>query len=183
MKTQSSYQNPPRTAMEVFNLLPEGTLCEVVENQLYMSPSPNRKHQDLSGRIFNALYNYAELNKSGKVYYAPIDVFIEPQRNAFQPDIIFVSNSNASILSDRGIEGAPDLVVEILSKSNTSHDTVLKKPVYERCGVKELWFVDPQKRSVTGFALRRGKYHPIPSLPKLISFRLLDLKVDLSKDL
>ncbi len=165
--------------MEVFNLLPEGTMCEVVENQLYMSPAPNRKHQDLSTIILGEIYEYLKRNPIGKVYHAPIDVFIEPQRNAFQPDIVYVSNSNASILSDRGIEGAPDLVVEILSKSNTSHDTVRKKPVYERCGVKELWFVDPQKRSVTGFALTRGKYHPLSSPSKVISFRLLDLKIDL----
>lgn len=183
MKEQSVYRNPPRTAMEVFNLLPEGTLCEVVENQLYMSPAPNRKHQDISMIISTAIYNFIKSSQAGKVYSAPIDVFIEPNRNALQPDIVFVSNENASILSDRGIEGAPDLVVEILSKGNAEHDTIKKKTVYERCGVKELWYVDPMKGHTYGFVLEKKKYRSIGKPSKTISLRMMELKINLSKEL
>lgn len=183
MKHQAAYQPPPRTAMEVFQLLPEGTLCEVVENQLFMSPAPNRKHQKLSWIIVRAIGAYIETRKSGEIYYAPIDVFMEPGRNAFQPDIVFVANENASILSDRGIEGAPDLVIEILSKGNAEHDTVKKKSVYERCGVKELWYVDPMKKKVYGFTLANGKYKSLGKPSKTLALRMFELKVDLKKEL
>ena len=167
--------------MEVFNLLPEGTLCEVVENQLYMSPAPNRLHQEISMLIATAIYNYIMRNGAGKVYSAPIDVFIEPDRNALQPDIVFVSNANASILSERGIEGAPDLIVEILSKGNAEHDTVKKKKVYERCGVKELWYVDPMKRHVYGFILDKGKYRAIGKPSKMLTLRSFNLTITLQE--
>ncbi len=183
MKEQSIYRNPPRTAMEVFNLLPEGTLCEVVENQLYMSPAPNRKHQQLAAVLFRRLAAHIEQEKLGESYFAPIDVFIEPNRNALQPDIVFVSNKNFSTLSDRGIEGAPDLVIEILSKGNAEHDTIKKKTVYERCGVKELWYVDPMKKHAYGFVLKKGKYRPVGKPSKTIVFRMFDLKIDLKKEL
>ncbi len=183
MKEQIVYIPPPRTAMEVFEILPEGTLCEVVENQLFMSPAPNRKHQEISMFISNEIYNYLKENEKGAVYSAPIDVFLEEDRNAFQPDIIFVSNENASILSDRGIEGAPDLVIEILSKGNIEHDTVKKKAVYERCGVKELWYVDPMKKNTYGFILEKGKYKSLGKASKIIRFHSLNLEVDLSKTL
>ncbi len=180
MKYQAAYQPPPRTAMEVFNLLPEGTLCEVIENQLYMSPAPKRKHQQLSRIIVKAMLDYIELTNVGELYYAPIDVFIEPGRNAFQPDIVFVSAENASILSDRGIEGAPDLVVEILSEGN-KHDTVKKKAVYERCGVKELWYVDLMKRHAYGFILDKRKYRSLGKPSKSLFIRSFELKITLQE--
>jgi len=183
MKSEQIYRQPPRTAMEVFNLLPEGTLCEVVENQLYRSPAPNRKHQDISMTISTAIYNFIKSSQAGKVYSAPIDVFIEPNKNALQPDIVFVSNENASILSDRGIEGAPDLVIEILSKGNAEQDTIKKKVVYERCGVKELWYVDPMKGHAYGFILEKGKYRSVSKPSKIISLHMMELKINLSKEL
>jgi len=183
MQERIRYHAPPRTAMEVFNLLPEGTLCEVVENQLYMSPAPNRLHQKISLKIVGEIFEFLKKQSVGEVYFAPIDVFIEPDRNALQPDIVFVSNANASILSERGIEGAPDLIVEILSKGNAEHDTVKKKKVYECCGVKELWYVDPMKKQVYGFALLKGKYKPLGKPSKVLAFRMFDLNIDLKKEL
>ncbi len=181
MQERIKYQEPPRTAMEVFHLLPEGTLCEIIENQLYMSPAPNRKHQKLSWVIVKAIGEYIEKEKLGEIYYAPIDVFIQPGRNTFQPDIVFVSTENASLLSDRGIEGAPDLVVEILSEGNKQHDTVKKKAVYERCGVKELWYVDPMKRYTYGFILEKGKYRAIGKPSKMLTLRSFNLTITLQE--
>jgi len=183
MKENSTLPYPPRTAMEVFNLLPEGTLCEVVENQLYMSPAPNRQHQQLSMMIASILFQYVKNNQLGEVYAAPIDVFIESDTNAFQPDILFISNNNKHLLSNRGIEGAPDLVIEILSPSNNIHDSVTKRAVYERCGVKELWYVDPEKHSVYGLQLKNGKYEMIAEPSQLMVFKTFSLQIDLSKEL
>lgn len=171
----------PKTAIDVFNLLPEGTLCEVLENQLFMSPAPNRLHQEISAIIFNKIFNFVSENNLGKTYSAPIDVFIDPPKNAFQPDIIFIAKENFHLLSNRGIEGAPDLVVEIMSLSNEAHDAVVKKAVYERCGVKEFWLINPIEHVLNGFELINGKYISIESPSQIVTFKMFDLTIDLQE--
>lgn len=182
MRTSNSFQQPPRTAVEVYSLLPEGTRCEVVENQLYMSPAPIRKHQRISAVIQAKLFSFVEENGLGEVYDAPTDVYID-EKNIFQPDIFFISNKNKKALTYKGIEGAPDLVIEILSPSNSDHDAVRKKAVYERCGVQEFWIVDPEARTVYGYLLIKGKYQSIGRASKTLRFKAFDLAIDLSKEL
>jgi len=80
------------------------------------------------------------------------------QKNAFQPDLIFISNANFYKIEEDGLHGAPDLVIEILSPSTAKYDLRKKKAVYERCGVKEYWIVDPTTKSVTGYALRENRF-------------------------
>lgn len=182
MRFSNSFQQPPRTAVEVYSLLPEGTRCEVVENQLYMRPAPIRKHQRISGIIQSKLFAFVEENGLGEVYDAPTDVYID-EKNIFQPDIFFVSNKNRKALTYKGIEGAPDLVIEILSPSNSDHDSVRKKAVYERCGVKEFWIIDLEARSVHGFILNKGKYQSIGRASRALRFKTFDFAIDLSKEL
>ncbi len=79
---------------------------------------------------------------NGIIIVAPMDVHMDEQ-NTVQPDLIFIRNENSSIISNRRIEGVPDLLVEILSPSSGSHDKVRKKALYERFGVQEYWIVDP----------------------------------------
>lgn len=183
MNIATAYNNViPKTAIDVFNLLPEGTLCEVVENQLFMSPAPNRMHQEISAIIHGEIYAFLKKAKHlGKVYAAPIDVFIDPPKNAFQPDIIFIATENFHLLSNRGIEGAPDLVVEIMSLSNEDHDAVIKKAVYERCGVNEFWLINPIEHIVNGFELVNDKYIAIESPSQIVTFKMFDLSIDLKE--
>jgi Uma2 family endonuclease len=154
---QEMIQNPPRTILEVFKMLPEGTRAELIEGILYMSPAPFLDHQDASITIGSLLFTFVRKQKLGRVFAAPIDVFLDHE-NVFQPDIIFVSKSNQTILRKEGVFGAPDLVIEILSPGTRKFDLVKKKKIYEKSGVKEYWVVDPATKECTGFQLIKGEF-------------------------
>lgn len=87
---------------------------QLIEGDLYMAPAPNRYHQDISVNIQFIIRAYPEKHPIGKLYDAPFDVYLN-ENNVFQPDLVFVSKKNSSILTDAGAEGAPDFIVEILS--------------------------------------------------------------------
>jgi Uma2 family endonuclease len=154
---QEAILHPPRTLLEVFKMLPEGTCAEIIDNSLYMSPSPTIDHQDVSTGLSSQIYLHVVKKKLGKVFAAPLDVYLS-KTNVFQPDIIFVSNQNEAILKKDGVYGAPDLVIEILSTGTKKLDLTKKKDAYEKAGVKEYWVVDPQTREAIGFTLLKGKY-------------------------
>lgn len=148
---------PPRTAMEVFELLPEGTLCEVIENQLYMAPPPNDSHQKTSVVLLLQIGNFITNNELGEVRHAPYGVYLDDE-NVVEPDLLFISKENLGLIKKNGFHGAPDLIIEILSPSNERHDTVTKKNLYEKFGVKEYWIVDPEAKTATGYEWREGKF-------------------------
>ncbi len=137
------------TAMDYFNL-PEGSPYQLIEGELIMTPSPFTEHQAISRNLEMLIFNHTKQNKSGFVYYAPIDVYLD-NNNAYQPDIIFISNKNKGIIKKSGIDGAPDLVIEILSQSNAYYDKKVKKDVYERNGVMEYITVEPKTKSIDIF--------------------------------
>jgi len=150
-------ERPPRTIMEVYKMLPEGTLAELINNTIYMSPSPVRQHQRLATHLTSLMNLFVTENSLGEVYAAPFDVYLDETSNAVQPDIIFVASNNLGIIRQH-IHGVPDLVVEILSDGSREHDTNRKKVLYEKFGVKEYWIVDPQTKEAVGFELQNGIY-------------------------
>ncbi|MHB8232669.1 MAG: Uma2 family endonuclease [bacterium] len=137
------------TAKDYFNL-PEGSPYQLIEGELIMTPSPYTEHQAISRNLGVLIANHVKKNKLGYVYYAPIDVYLD-NKNAYQPDIIFISNKNKDIIKKTGIDGSPDLVLEILSQSNAYYDKKIKKAVYERSGVLEYIIVDPETKSIDVF--------------------------------
>jgi Uma2 family endonuclease len=150
---------PPRTMMEVFKSLPEGTLAEIIDNQLYMSPSPIFRHQKTIQEIFRKLCTEVTDIGKGEVMIAPYDVYLDEVQNAVQPDIIVVLNPNRKIIDESGhIHGVPDVLIEVLSPGNRDHDLILKKQLYERVGVKEYWIVDPDTKSTLVYELTPSGY-------------------------
>lgn len=143
---------PPRTMMEIFQNLPEGTLIQLIENNLVMSPSSKDKHQEVLGELYFHLRTHVRSKKLGKVRIAPYDVYLD-RENAYQPDLMFISNENLYKIEENGLHGAPDLVIEVLSPSTAKYDNGKKKVVYERCGVNEYWIVDPATKIATGYRL------------------------------
>ncbi len=141
-----------------FRALPEGTLCQLIEGELVMTPSPIYYHQHISIRLASELLRFVEQRGLGTVVTAPMDVHLT-ETEAYQPDILFISNERAGIIEER-IEGAPDLVVEVLSPStgyapNESEEVLLgcydlthKRRVYQEAGVEEYWIVDPMEKTV-----------------------------------
>src|ERR1700722_13506557 len=133
--------------------MPEGPpYYQVIEGDLIMSPSPNIYHQEILGRIYSLISQFLDKHPLGKVYFAPVDVFLG-DINVYQPDILFISNQRRSIITGQGIEGAPDLVVETLSPSTARYDKGSKRKIYARFGVKELWLVGPDERTVQVYFL------------------------------
>ena len=125
-----------------------------------MAPAPNRFHQDISLNLVLILAPYVRQQGTGKLYEAPFDVYLDNE-NVFQPDIVFVSNERSAILTKAGAEGAPDLVIEILSKRTREIDTGVKLKVFARCGVRELWVVDPEPRTLSIFELQSDTETPV----------------------
>src|SRR4030095_14505788 len=111
----------PKTLVDVYRLLPEGTPIQVINNQFYMSPSPRFDHFAVSREIFRNMDLFVRQNNLGDVIYAPVDVSLG-DKSAVQPDIFFISNANNDIIKEDGIYGAPDFIVEILSPRNRNAD-------------------------------------------------------------
>ncbi|MFN7259853.1 MAG: Uma2 family endonuclease [Cyclobacteriaceae bacterium] len=108
--------------MEVFKMLPEGTRCELIEGIIYMSPAPTINHQDAVLSLGSEVLQFAKKKNLGKIFISPVDVYLDSHKNAFQPDLVFISNNRLNIIKEDGIYGAPDLVVEILSPGTKSFD-------------------------------------------------------------
>lgn len=97
--------NKPKTMVDIYRLLPEGTPIQVINNRFFMSPAPNFKHFSISKSIFKKLDVFVEEHNLGIICYAPVDVFLG-NTNAVQPDIFFISKNNEGIVKEDGIYGA-----------------------------------------------------------------------------
>jgi Uma2 family endonuclease len=154
-------QYPPKTIMEVFKSLPEGTLAEIIEGKLYMSPGVKTSHQRVHKCLFKQLEAIVEGGGLGELWYAPHDVFLDEHSNVVQPDLYVISNDQLRLVDEDGIHCSPIFIIEILSPSNKKHDTITKKSLYEMFGVKEYWIIDPQTKQSTGYLLKDGIYSPL----------------------
>jgi len=170
---------------EDYCLLPEDRRYELIEGEFFVVPSPSVIHQRISANLEELLRRYVKEKECGEVLDAPLDVLLSPQ-DVVQPDIMFISKERAHIVTDANIQGAPDLVMEILSPSTAERDRTVKKKLYARYGVKELWLVNPGAQTVEIFSLEEGEEKP----PRLyarsdrrpaVSPLLSDLSVDLDR--
>ncbi len=166
-------KSPPRTILEVWESLPEGTLCQVINNTLVMSPAPSDNHQKLLVKLISKIYLFVEENDLGEVRVSPYDVYFD-RENIFQPDIVFITKENTHLIKERGLFGAPDLVIEILSPSNEGYDKKDKKQVYEKYGIKEYWIIEPYEKTVTGFTLIKNKFVQTSLAVGIIDSKLLN---------
>ena len=116
-------------------------------NQIYLpglSPvAPRIRHQKISTNLQGFLFDFVKKNNNGLVLSAPTDVVFSDM-DVVQPDLLFVSRDRASIITEDNIQGAPDLVVEILSESTRRTDEIIKRKLYEKHGVREYWIIDPE---------------------------------------
>jgi Uma2 family endonuclease len=174
---------PPLTVEHYRNLPETGPRYQLIDGDLYMAPAPNRFHQDISRNLEFILLQYLAENPIGVLYHAPFDVYLT-ETDVFQPDIIVVLNANRMILTEAGAEGAPDLVVEILSPKTRRLDLENKKRTYARLGVAELWIIDPEPRELKRhvFALDRENAVQVLTAKQCATTPLLPgLKVELSE--
>ena len=130
---------------------------ELIEGELLMTPSPVPRHQRISRKIEFVLEKFVTENDLGEVFYAPCDVYLDNE-NVVQPDILFISKEMLNIIGEKNIEGAPDLVIEIISESTAYRDFVQKKKLYAKFGVKEYWIVIPEEESIDIYILKDNAY-------------------------
>ena len=128
-----------------YAVLPDEPRCELIYGRFYLSPSPVRLHQFLVTELWQILQAVAG-ERGGQALVAPMDVHLADHTVA-QPDVLYVSPERREILQD-WIEGAPDLVVEVLSPSTARMDRLLKLNRYAEAGVREYWLVDPAARTI-----------------------------------
>jgi len=127
--------------------LPEDKRYELIEGEFFMVPSPSYLHQTISKKLFRALDDYVRSNSLGEVLYAPLDVVLSKE-NLLQPDILLISKERFNIITEKNIQGPPDLVIEILSSATAERDKGLKQKLYAKFGVQEYWLVDPEEKTI-----------------------------------
>ena len=137
--------------------MPEGERYELIDGVLIMVVSPNREHQSIQFKLSLRVGNLVEDEDLGWVFNPPFDV-VFTRNEVVQPDLVFVSKEREHIITAANIQGAPDLVVEILSPSSTRRDWRDKFDMYERHEVGEYWVVDPDRRMAWVFILREGVF-------------------------
>ena len=148
-----------RLTYEDYANMPDDERYELINGELIMTAAPNEPHQEIS-MLLGWQFIPAVRRGLGRVYAAPFDVVLS-DHDVVQPDLLFVLKENAHIITRANIQGAPDLVVEILSPSTSRRDWNEKRDLYAKYGVGELWIADPDERVVWVMALRDGEYEVV----------------------
>jgi len=139
--------------VDEFMKLEESNLpCELINGAVFRSPAPSFTHQTVLSNLNDFLKDYAS-SKGGIVRFSPVDVFLD-RKNVFQPDLLYVAKENLGIISERGLNAAPDLAVEVISPSNSFKDRNQKRKLYQKFGVKEYWIIDPGNKSIEIYDFR-----------------------------
>lgn len=173
---------PKLTYSDLQSMPYDGKRYELLDGEVYMTPSPNTQHQRIVGRLHLILHEFGERSRAGEVLLAPLDVVFD-DRNVVQPDLLFVRSERRATITPAFVAGPPDLVIEVLSPSNASYDRETKLHVYARAGVPEIWYVDPPTETVEVLSLTSDKRYSRVSVGekegKIASAAFPDLAVDL----
>ena len=135
----------------------DGMRHELIDGEHYVTPSPNRRHQKIVGELFGQIWSHLKRHPAGEVFGAPFDVVFS-DFDVVEPDLLFVSRERARVLTEKNVQGAPDLVVEVGSPATRRRDEKTKLQLYERFGVQEYWVVDPDLDVIKVYRLVEGRY-------------------------
>ena len=139
---------------------------EIIEGEIFnMSPAPARIHQKLISNISYELQHYIKSNNGEcEVYVAPFDVILKNDneesinsKSVVQPDISVICDKNK--LTDSGCTGSPDMIIEIVSPSNSSHDYITKLNLYQKYKIKEYWIIDPRVKKIYVYKLEENEFY------------------------
>ncbi len=156
---------------EEFARLPDdGNRYEVIAGELYVTPAPNSIHQTVSFRLVHLFGDFCLAQGAGIAFHAPYDV-IFGDGDYVQPDLVFVRRERMHIVKDHGLEGTPDLVVEILSDSTEQRDRGIKRERYAAHGVPEYWMIDAGAKHVEVYRSRRGDLRRVAVEKDVLRYR------------
>lgn len=151
------------TYAEFARLPADGRRREVVAGELYVTPAPRPTHQRVVARLTTTLETFVTTHGLGWVFPGPIDVLFG-EGDYLEPDLVFLSRERQHLVSDRGIEGPTDLVVEVASESTAERDRGIKRQRYAHFGVPEYWIIDSTAGAVEVYRLTLG-----PGTPEVVS--------------
>ncbi len=142
---------------------PDDARYELIDGEAFlMAPAPLVEHQEVAGEVYRQLANQLD-GQPCRAYIAPVDVRLPRGDEAdaaidtvVQPDVLVVCNP--AKVDRRGVRGAPDWLLEVLSPSTAAHDQIAKRRTYERAGVREYWLLHPGDRTLTVYVLENGQY-------------------------
>jgi Uma2 family endonuclease len=141
---------------DLFTLPDDGRRYEIIDGELFEMPAPAFDHDNAVANLFLLLGPIVR-SLGGRIFTAPMDVFFAGA-NPIEPDVLILLPDRLYLRSQRGIEGAPNLLIEVLSPSNPTHDLVTKRDLYARGGVLEYWLVDPDAATIEILALAGDHY-------------------------
>lgn len=137
----------------------DGRRYEVHDGEIAVTPAPSPRHQQISRNLFRVLDRHVRERALGEMLYAPVDCILSDV-TIVQPDIVFLATTRLGAISGRGIEGAPTLAIEIVSRQSRQFDRITKFQLYARHGVEHYWIVDPDGAAIQAFSLAGDRYHP-----------------------
>jgi Uma2 family endonuclease len=166
-------------------------MVELIKGKIMaMSPAPNVKHQSISGDLYVLLHAYFK-NRKCRVFHAPFDVRLYNRKKSLlqsrdiytvvQPDLCVICNTD--YLDEQGCNGAPDLIIEILSKGNSKREINIKYELYQESGVAEYWLVYPYEQTVHQFILNEEGIYQLKGMYCSDAFIQAHLFPDLAIDL
>lgn len=154
------------SSYEEYLALPDdGRIVEWVDGEIVFHMPPTTQHQDNVSFLITLLWNFVSRLALGRVLIAPFEVKLWPGGPSREPDILYVSRERLDHLTDRRFEGAPDLVVEVVSPASVTMDRVDKYLEYERAGVREYWIIDPRPRQEQADFFARGEHGRFVAAP------------------
>jgi Uma2 family endonuclease len=152
MTRASGLQKIVLTYEDYLHLPNDGRRYEILEGELFVSPAPKTRHQIIATNLAETLNRQVRKHKLGRVLVAPTDVVLS-RTDVAQPDLLFISSQRLKILTEQNVQGAPDLIVEILCEFTEEQDRTLKMQIYARHGVREYWLIDPDREVVEVYEL------------------------------
>jgi Uma2 family endonuclease len=143
--------------------LPADRRYEVARGEVIATPSQSPYHQLVVGAVLQALYAFAEQKDRGELFLGPVDVLFG-EGDYLVPDLVWIRRERLGIISDRGVEGAPDLIVEVTSPATADRDRGIKRERYANYGVPHYWIVDPRQRHVEVYRMLED-----PATPRVVA--------------
>lgn len=153
----------------------DGRRHEIIDGEHYVNPAPNIRHQLVTMRLASAVHQHVTAHGRGQAIPSPVDVVLS-ENTVVQPDIVYVSPAREHVITPANVQGAPDLLIEVLS-SDRNYDEHVKYKLYEQAGVLEYWIIDPENESAKVFRRAGNRCAPVPvtdtiTTPLLPDFRL-----------
>ena len=162
--------------------LPEGERAELINGRIYMMGAPTYLHQTLSMELSGTIRDYIRRKKgSCQVLHAPLAVTLfEDNKTYVEPDVAVICDRNK--ITDKGINGAPDFIIEIVSPSSRKMDYTAKNALYADAGVREYWIVDPDKKRTTVYRYEEDAAPMIVSFDQSLAVGIYrDLEINISQ--